>query len=167
MKIVLRSIPLILVFGNLAAVQDPGWPRQYSKDGAILLTYQPQVDEWNHFTDLDWRMAISLTPADGKPVIGVVAMHGQTAVDSEQDMVQIHDLSIRSTSFSSLGEDKAAQMQQVLNGFLPPSVSISMRRLVGCVPKPESSPAVPLRNDPPQSSSAMVRGSCSLLMVCQ
>lgn len=33
--------------GQLAGpTQDIGWPRQVSRNGAVLVYYQPQIDEW-------------------------------------------------------------------------------------------------------------------------
>lgn len=60
----------ILVSGTVAWGQDPGWPRQYTDRGNTLVVYQPQVDDWINFTELDWRMPVPLTPAGGKAVVG-------------------------------------------------------------------------------------------------
>ena len=40
-----------------AATQDIGWPRQVSKDGAALVYYQPQIDEWKDYKELIARAA--------------------------------------------------------------------------------------------------------------
>ena len=47
-----------LVAGNLAAASapapaDPGWPRQRSNEKGNLVYYQPQVDDWTNFKELD------------------------------------------------------------------------------------------------------------------
>jgi len=36
---------------------DPGWPREKYANGTRLIIYQPQVDDWQNFRDLSWRMA--------------------------------------------------------------------------------------------------------------
>ena len=60
-----------LAAGNLAAQSkpnakaapaDPGWPRQRTNEQGSLVYYQPQVDAWKNFKELDFRMAFSLTP---------------------------------------------------------------------------------------------------------
>ena len=38
------------------------------------VVYQPQVDDWKNFRELDWRMAFSLTPAGGQEVVGVATL---------------------------------------------------------------------------------------------
>jgi hypothetical protein len=70
-----------LALAATALSQDPGWPRQLSKNGATLVYYQPQIDSWSNFKDLDWRMAISLTPPAGKPAVGIAVLHGTTEVN--------------------------------------------------------------------------------------
>jgi hypothetical protein len=151
MKKLFAPSVLILLSVVAARGQDPGWPRQITKQGSTLIYYQPQVDSWTNFDALDWRMAISITPAGGKPTVGAVAMHGSTSVNSETQMVLVSNLMIKNTYFPSLDTASAANMGQLVRTFLPPTVWISMQRLVACVPKPESSPVgVQLNNDPPQ-----------------
>ena len=67
MKSMIGFVALILALISIAQAKDPGWPRQMKKDGATLIIYQPQVDSWNNFTDLEARFAFSVTPPAGKP----------------------------------------------------------------------------------------------------
>jgi hypothetical protein len=151
MKILIAAFLLFVASVSSISAQDPGWPRQISKQGNTLVYYQPQVDNWEDFQKLDWRMAISITPAGGKATVGAVTMHGWTSVNSATQMVLISNLSITNTYFPSLDAAGAAQMDQLVRTFLPPTVWISMQRLVACVPKPTSPPpGVHLNNDPPQ-----------------
>jgi hypothetical protein len=143
----------LLVLASTSAVfgQDPGWPRQISKPQGTLVYYQPQVDNWNNFQELNWRMAISITPPGGKEIVGAVALQGLTSVNSESQMVLISNLQIKSTYFPSLSPTDAASMDQLVRTFVPPTVWISMHRLVACVPKPTTTPTgVQLNNEPPQ-----------------
>src|SRR2546429_8239058 len=61
---------------------DPGWPRERYQNGTRLIIYQPQVDDWKNFQDSSWRMAVLLTPKNGKEVGGVVEMKGNTDIDN-------------------------------------------------------------------------------------
>ncbi|MEN6319834.1 MAG: hypothetical protein ABFD82_13905 [Syntrophaceae bacterium] len=140
---------MILLLATASVAQDPGWPRQHIENGNILITYQPQVDDWKDFRELDWRMAISLTPAGGKAAVGVVDMHGQTIVDNDNDMVLIGNIKIERINFPSLDPSRASQMEQLLRKFLPKSVSNSIHRLVASVPKKEPVSGVRLKNEPP------------------
>lgn len=144
-------VALMLIFVSAAAAfaQDPGWPRIRTEKGNKLVIYQPQVDNWNNFTELEWRMAVELTPKGGKPVVGVMVMKGETEVDNDSKMVLITNLQVVKTNFPSLDPAKAKQMEELTKQFLPPSVPISLQRLVASIPKKESAPGVQLRNDPP------------------
>jgi len=143
----------LLFFAALgtAFAQDTGWPRQITKPQGTLVYYQPQVDNWNDFVNLDWRMAFSITPTGGKETVGAVTLHGTTSVNSESQMVLISNLQIKNTYFPSLSPTDAASMDQLVRTFVPPTVWISMQRLVSCVPKPATAPSgVQLNNDPPR-----------------
>jgi len=60
---------LVLALVTVSTAQDPGWPRQKSSPAGKLIYYQPQVDDWTNHTDLNFRMAFSLTPTGGKQVV--------------------------------------------------------------------------------------------------
>jgi hypothetical protein len=93
MEKMIAVVLLILGSATLALGQDPGWPRQITKQGSTLIYYQPQVDAWRNFTDISWRMAFSLTPSGGKEVVGVKTDSGITAVGKTAggDMYATHD----------------------------------------------------------------------------
>ena len=149
-KAVAASLLFFACLGT-AFAQDPGWPRQITKLQGTLVYYQPQVDSWNDFVNLDWRMAFSIIPTGGKETVGAVTLHGLTSVNSESQMVLISNLQIKNTYFPSLSPADAASMDQLVRTFVPPTVWISMQRLVSCVPKPATAPSgVQLNNDPPQ-----------------
>ena len=135
--------------GSAVFAQDPGWPRQLTKQGTTLVYYQPQVDDWTNFTNLSWRMAVLVTSPSGKQTPGVVVMQGVTNVDMDNQMVYITNLKINNTYFPSLDPAAAARMNQVAQTFLPPTVTISLPRLVACVPKKGTVSTVQLNNTPP------------------
>src|SRR5271168_4129848 len=110
-KVILASL-LFLASVSVVFAQDPGWPRQIVKNGSTLIYYQPQVDDWTNFQQLDWRMAISITPAGGTATVGAVSMHGFTSVNSETQMVLISDISIKNTYFPSSDPGTAASLDQ-------------------------------------------------------
>jgi hypothetical protein len=150
MKKTILFLSIALLSATALFAQDSGWPRQRVDNGNTLITYQPQIDDWKNFRELDWRMAFSFTPAGGKEVVGAMSLTAISDVDTENHMVLIHDLKITNIYFPSLDPGTAAQMEGMVRVFLPPSVSISLERVVSCVPKRQSVPAVQLRNDPPE-----------------
>jgi hypothetical protein len=147
-KIVFLTI-LILGIVVTAAAQDPGWPRQITKPGGTLVYYQPQVDSWQNYSLLNWRMAFSLTPKGGKPVLGAMSMQGDTVVNTDDHLVQINNPRITNAYFPSLDPATSANMKQLLKTFLPPGVTISLERVIAYMQKPEKVQGVQLNNDPP------------------
>jgi hypothetical protein len=133
-----------------AADKDPGWPREITNQGNTLVLYQPQVDDWKNFRELDWRMAFSLTPAGGREAVGVGTLHSNTEIDNDNKIVLLTDLKIVHSNFPSLDPQSAAKMGELLQTFLPPSVHISLYRLVASVPENKPPSEAPLKNDPPQ-----------------
>ena len=137
----------------VAQKQDPGWPRSIEKDGAQLIYYQPQVDDWKDKKELYARMAVSLTPAGGKQTIGVVSIRLKTDVDPDNHTAQLSDPQITKTYFPSLDPAAAKQMDELVRRMIPPSASmtISLERLVASVDKSKiAKPTVQLKNDPPK-----------------
>ena len=138
-----------LASGTPEFEQDPGWPRILEKPGAAVIAYQPQVDEWNNFSDVTWRQAFQITPAGGKQVIGAATFQGTTNVDSDKHMVAISGIRVINTYFPSFDEAASGKMDQLLKTFVPEVVDISLERVVAYMPKPQSVQAVNLKNDPP------------------
>jgi hypothetical protein len=129
---------------------DPGWPREKYSNGTRLLIYQPQVDDWKNFQDLTWRMAVSLTPKGGKEAVGVVEMKGNTDVDNVAKVVVITNPEVTGTYFPSMDQATKEKMEQSFKTFVPPTISISLHRLIASVPKQEAPAGVQLNNDPPK-----------------
>jgi hypothetical protein len=129
---------------------DPGWPREKYSNGTRLLIYQPQVDDWKNFHELTWRMAVSLTPKGGKEVVGVVEMKGNTDVDNVNKVVAITNPEITSTYFPSLDQAAKDKMDQLFKSFVPPTISISLHRLIASVPMHQAPAGVQLNNEPPK-----------------
>ena len=46
--------------------QDPGWPRQLTNNGTVLILYTPQVEDWPQYETIDFRMAFQLDAISGK-----------------------------------------------------------------------------------------------------
>ncbi len=135
---------------DTAADEDPGWPREITNQGNTLVLYQPQVDDWKNFRELSWRMALSLTPAGGQEAVGVATLHSNTEIDNDNKIVWLTNLKIVNTSFPSLDQQSTAKMSQLIETFLPPSINVSMYRLIASVPENKPPSDVPLKNDPPQ-----------------
>ena len=148
-KSLIGALGLLLIECSCAFGQDPGWPRQIVKSGGKIVVYQPQVDDWQNFTDLKWRQAFQLTPTGGKEIVGAATFEGTTNVNTETHTVIIYGMQVLNAYFPSQNPANSAQLTQLLRSFIPPTFTIGLERIVAYVPKPQSVQTVNLRNDPP------------------
>ena len=149
MKTVITAALLFFASLGTAFAQDPGWPRKLVKPGGTLIIYQPQVDDWQEFIDLKWRQAFELTPTGGKQVVGAATFEGATENNTDTHMVLIYNIKVLNTYFPSQDPATSAQLDQLIRTFVPPTVNISLDRLVAYMPQPQSVKTVPVKNDPP------------------
>jgi len=131
---------------------DSGGPQELKAEAATLVYYQPQVDDWQNFGDLDFRMAFTLTPKGAETVVGVVAMHGETLVNVDDRYVRVTNFAITETSFPSLSAEEAVRMDKLTRSLLKPghTVILCLDRFMALATKPKESPTVSLKNEPPK-----------------
>ncbi len=131
--------------------QDVTWPRQLTNQGSVLTMYQPQVQNWDQFKKLDFRLAFSLVPNQGKEVLGVLYMLASTDVNMDNHKVLISNLSVLKTNFPSLDAESAQKMGEIVKSFFPSERTIegSVEQIVACTPKVEPATTVMVKNDPP------------------
>jgi hypothetical protein len=137
---------------DMTAPADPGWPRQHTSEQGILVYYQPQVDAWKNFKELEFRMAFSLMPKGGKEIIGILEVQTETDVNVDDHSVLLSNFKIKEVKLPGLDPSKATQIDQAVRSFLPPghTVVMALDRLVATVEKSQqASAAVPVQNDPP------------------
>ncbi|HVG92129.1 MAG TPA: hypothetical protein VNB54_11625, partial [Alphaproteobacteria bacterium] len=132
--------------------QDIGWPRQISKEGATLIYYQPQIDEWKDYKEIFCRVAFSLTPAGGKAVLGVASIQANTVVDKDTHTAYLRDIQVTSARFPSPEAADAQKMEQLLKKLVPTgSEPISVERLMADLDKGKTqAKPVAVENNPPQ-----------------
>src|SRR5262249_40491184 len=132
--------------------QDVGWPRMIEKDGAKLIYYQPQIDEWKDYKKLSGRMAFALTPAGGKQVMGIASLQADTKVDKETRTAYINDLDVKSVRFPSLDPEAAKPLADLFKKLVPENGEpISVDRLLADVDKGKTEVrTVALDNNPPK-----------------
>lgn len=143
-----------------SSLQDIGWPRQITKDGATLVYYQPQIDEWKDYKDITAEVAFSLT-ASGKQNMGVASMKANTLVDKDARTVYIRDIQVTDVRFPGLEESAKAAMEQSFKSLAPKGGEpLSLDRVMADVDRSKvTAKPLALKNDPPKiffSSSAAV-----------
>ena len=133
--------------------QDLGWPREKTNQTGTLIYYQPQLDDWKDYRQLVARMAVSVTPKNGKPVIGVVYLRAATDANLTSRNVVLSHLEVTGTNFASVDQTGAATLDQMVRTFLPPNgvINISLDRLLADLEeKKQEAPVAPVKNDPPK-----------------
>jgi hypothetical protein len=159
---------VLLLFGipSLMLGEDIGWPREITQNGAHIVYYQPQIDQWTNYRTLDARMAISVTPAGGKPTPGVVSIQARTDADKETRNVVISNIKVTDIRFPSVDAAGDAKLGELVRTFFKPdnTITISLDRLTAEVEEGKvSGPAVQVDNKPPKIFVS--RGSTVLLLI--
>jgi hypothetical protein len=160
--VALVLVAAMLALGSLSAKEpksndksappDPGWPRQRTNEQGRLVYYQPQVDDWKNFKELNFRMAFTLTPKGQKEIVGIMVLQAQTDVNVDNHSVLLSNFKFTEVTLPSVEAEKKPPVDQLVRSFLPPghTVVMSLDRLVATVEKSQAAPpAVPVQNDPP------------------
>src|SRR6185437_3668056 len=138
--------------GAAPHAQDVVWPREIIKNGAKLIYYQPQVDEWKDYTELLCRVAFSLTPPAGQQTLGVASLKAGTIVDKQTRTAYIRDIQVDSVRFPSLDPQQASQMEKTFREMVPSGGEpISVDRLLADLEKGKTQGTpVKINTDPPE-----------------
>jgi len=141
------------IFGIIlfAQAQDLTWPKTLSNNNNSLTIYQPQVESWEAYEHLDFRMAFQLIPYQEKEIVGVVYLESVTTVNMKTHVVDIKYLNVVKTDFPGMKLSDTAKYNKIVKSFLSPgkTVQISLEQIVACTPKPDSSKTVKVNNKPP------------------
>jgi hypothetical protein len=150
----LTAIILAFCLVSVSFAQDIGWPREKSNASATIIYYQPQLDEWKGFRELDARMAVSIRTKTEQPTVGIVYLKARTDANLDTRNVVLSQFEVVSTKFPSLDQAGATAMDQLVKTFLSPTatLNISLDRLLAELEekKQDDTPVAPVKNDPPK-----------------
>jgi hypothetical protein len=135
-----------------APTEDKGWPRQLVREGATLVYYQPELDEWKDYKVLKCRIAFSLTPKGGKETLGVASIGANTLVDTTARTVFLRDIAVTSVRFPSADAATAQSLEALLKTMMPSGGEpIALDRVMAMVERDKvPARAVAVKNDPPR-----------------
>jgi hypothetical protein len=118
----LQNLPLVLSAQtpSESVVEDPGWPREYNKDGHQVVVYQPQIESWSHNVILELKCAIAVTPKGSQETsYGALNFETYTKTDTRTRMVLLTGVKIESVFFPDIKDEKAAELNAIAVSVLP------------------------------------------------
>lgn len=131
---------------------EPVWPRVFEKHGDKVLLYQPQVDQWDNYANISFRMAIAIEHHKKDPVFGVLDVKGDTFVDHDRNVVMITNLQTN-VRFPPSAASHAHSLEKIAREVLPKKdfLEVSLDRVLACMhDAPNKQPAVNVSLDPPK-----------------
>jgi hypothetical protein len=154
----LFSLPvlvLVLLLSSGEARAEEGgsdWPREVERDGHKLLVYQPQIDAWSDFIEIDGRAAVEYTPpgaAEGH--LGAVWFKAATRTDMESRTVFIHGASVTDVRFPDLDAATTAALRDAIQDLIARATrTISLDRMLAAVERAEARQrAIEIKSEPP------------------
>ncbi len=107
--------------GGAAGARAEGWPRiKEAPDGTRVIAYQPQVDAWNAYVELHYRVAIEVWPPGATSGIPAAL---QMVADSNTDLatrtVTLYHQKIVHATFPGTDEAVARRLTGVVAGLVP------------------------------------------------
>ncbi len=133
---------------------DPGWPRVMEKNGNRLTVFQPQVDSWKDYANIQFRCAIAVKGSGAKDEkFGVLEVEADTVVDYRSREVTAHPVQ-RDIRFANLPDDEADRLRAIVNELMPQrqTTVVSLDRVLAYL-DPEQQrkqPAVEVNLQPPR-----------------
>jgi hypothetical protein len=129
---------------------DPGWPRIFEKHGEKVMLYQPQIDEWNNYSKIAFRMAIAVYFRDRGPFYGSANVKGDTFVDHDRNLVMITDLK-KQLHFPNVPEHEAKKLEKIVHEVLPQKdyLEVSLDRVLAYVQGNQKPRVVNVNLNPP------------------
>ncbi|HYL47301.1 MAG TPA: hypothetical protein VEU52_09765 [Candidatus Limnocylindrales bacterium] len=112
------------------------WPKTFDVNGAHIVVYQPQLKSWRSFRTLVADTAVSITPKDGKPVLGVITFEANTLTNVSTRTVVINNIKILDARIPSLDPAQEAAMREKIHQFYPTTtLTISIDRMIASLNK--------------------------------
>lgn len=118
-----------------AAPADQGWPRVFTNGDQKVVLYQPQIDKWPEFQQIEMRLAVAVTPSGAKePSYGIVTVQANTSVDYGTRTVLVQSPQ-RSVHFPNVPADQVPALEAELQQVVPPQASmvVSLDRALACM----------------------------------
>jgi hypothetical protein len=162
MRKALLAVVLVSILGWAAALAqgtpDQSWPRvKTAADGTKITVYQPQVDGWEFYTRLNFRMAMEVQePGAAQAVPAAVELTAETNTDLSTRTVAVYNIKILKANFPSTDEATAGRLTALLESVVPSApMKMSVDQILAyVVPAQSSAGAAPSGPRPPAAPAS-------------
>jgi hypothetical protein len=114
----------------------PAWPKIIDRDGNHIIVYQPQLKSWEKYRTLVADTAISITPAGGKQILGVISWRANTLANVSERTVYVSDIQVLSSRFPTLEPAQEAQMEEKISHVYPTmTFNVSLNHMIASLEK--------------------------------
>ena len=146
LALLLGSYPLAPLSASTARVTSPtpaasapvtpAWPKVIDRDGNHIIVYQPQLKSWEKYRTLVADTAISITPAGGKQILGVISWRANTLANVSERTVYVSGIEVLSSRFPTLDPQHEAEMQQKISHVYPTmTFNVSLNHMIASLEK--------------------------------
>ncbi|MEO0696708.1 MAG: hypothetical protein AAFY84_11470 [Pseudomonadota bacterium] len=112
---------VFILFGDFHVSAEPlAWPREVKgSNEARIVLYQPQVDSWEGFETLTFRLAAELYLRDeDRPIPAALEVQASTTTDLAARTVTAYELSIIDVRISGAHKELAPRIREIMTSYL-------------------------------------------------
>jgi hypothetical protein len=131
----------VLAASAVPAQNSLGWPRTAQTAAGTLVMFQPHVDSWD--SELVWRQAFQLTPTGGTMRVGAASFQGMSTTHTDTRIITVSDIQLGSVYFPGPDGPAPPPLVALLGALLPPTLDLSLERLVTYMRTPASMKLAP------------------------
>ncbi len=149
-------VAVIFITGVPAQAEGPitGWPRSYEDGGNKVIVHQPQLDDWENYSELNGKAAVAVElKGEGKEYYGAVTLQAVTETDFDTRIVLLKNIKVTDMTFPNIEGQLSEKCQRAVIRALPlgnQSMTISLDRiLAGLERTAQQVKAVDINLDPP------------------
>jgi hypothetical protein len=139
----------VLAAAAASAQNSLGWPRTVQTGAGTLVMFQPHVDSWD--SDLVWRQAFQLTPTGGAMRVGAASFQGMSTTHTDTRIITVSDIQLSSVFFPGPDGPAPPSLVALLGSLMPPTLDLSLERLVTYMRTPAS-----MKLAPPAASAPVI-----------
>jgi len=111
---------LAILVNSAVLAQPDTWPREIDgPDGGTITLYQPQIDLWEDFVLLEFRVAAEFKlPGSDFAIPAALRLEAETTTDLERQTVTAHDLKLLGIDFPGTNERIAQSFRDRMEAYI-------------------------------------------------